>query len=70
MAGGGNALNPSGGDEQVFREGPFVVKPLPVTPEPCAAAHFDDFFGGVFVRAFRPDGFAYLEGNQDSAFAD
>src|SRR5258708_37519844 len=58
--GGRGGLVTSSCNQEVLREGPFAVDPLAVAPESRAGRHLRNFFGFVFVRAFRPDGFVFV----------
>src|SRR5260370_20830312 len=51
----------SSSNQQILREGPFAVDPLPVAPESCARRHLWNFFGSVLVRALRPYGFVFVQ---------
>lgn len=48
-------------DEKVLGEWPLLIEPLGLAAEAGAAGHFDDFARIVFVRAFGPNGLAFLE---------
>src|SRR6266852_2839695 len=48
-------------NQQVLRERPLAVDPLATAAESRARRHLRNFFGLVFVRAFRPDGFVFVQ---------
>src|SRR5260370_10758533 len=48
-------------NQQVLRERPFAVDPLPVAPESRARRHLWNSFGSVLVRAFLPYCFVFVQ---------
>src|SRR5882724_11544067 len=48
-------------NQQALREGPLLVDPLAITAEARARCHLRNLFGLILVRAFRPDGFVFVQ---------
>src|SRR5690349_18420463 len=48
-------------NQQVLRERPLRVDPLPIAAESCARRHLWNFFGLVLVRAFCPDRLVFVQ---------
>src|SRR5260370_12405984 len=48
-------------NQQVLREGPLFINPLPLAPESRPFRHSHNFLCLVLVRALRPNRFAFVE---------
>ena len=48
----------SGGDPEIFGEGPFLIDPGGFTAESGLTGHVSEFGGGMLVTGFGPDGFS------------